>query len=38
VNENYRTGLEWPCSSVVEPMLGGSTMTSYMIPATNNKF
>jgi hypothetical protein len=22
------TGLEWPCSSVVEPTLGGSTITS----------
>lgn len=26
------TGLEWPCSSVVDPTLGGSTITSYIIP------
>ena len=29
------TGLEFPRSSVVDPMLGGSTMTSYMIPGTS---
>ena len=29
------TGLEFPLSSVVDPILGGSTITSYMIPARN---
>ena len=28
------TGLELPLSSVVEPILGGSTITSYIIPTT----
>lgn len=27
------TGREWPCSSTVAPTLGGSTMTSQMMPA-----
>lgn len=31
-NKRVPTGRECPCSSVVEPTLGGSTMTSYMIP------
>lgn len=30
--DNILTGLVWPCSSVVDPTLGGSTITSYMIP------
>lgn len=30
------TGLEWPCSSVVEPTPGGSTITSNMIPKQIN--
>lgn len=30
------TGLLCPCSSVVEPTLGGSTITSYIIPGAKN--
>ena len=32
------TGLEWPCSSVVEPMDGGSTITSYINPPVTRKY
>lgn len=32
----HLTGLEWPCSSVVEPTLGGSTITSYIIPENSH--
>lgn len=31
------TGREWPCASVVDPTLGGSMITSYMIPGSNKK-
>lgn len=32
------TGLLCPCSSVVEPTLGGSTITSYIIPPVTRKY
>lgn len=32
------TGLLLPISSVVEPMEGGSTMTSYIIPPVTRKY
>lgn len=31
-NKGIFTGLECPCSSVVEPTLGGSTIISYIMP------
>lgn len=34
---NVLTGFEFPLSSVVDPILGGSTITSYIIPVTYNE-
>ena len=32
------TGFEWPNSSVVDPIEGGSTITSYIIPPVTRKY